>query len=233
MADGSRVPTTIDAFNKYINNTDDYIHEETPTNGTRLGLTTTNQSDWASKRTFWKDTLFPKYSDPIQSTSVVKEDVKTFMKDFRTFANPLLDVMAASPAATNEDAAVFHFVLVRKKPSHQTEPIKDAVVTDVKANGGGDMIFSCRTSHDTKRASKAEGADSVQVAFKVAVRNEDPPPVDANDGTTKEIFTKAKFILHAGGANAGKKLYVWCRWYNTKNPPIAGSWNNMITVMIT
>ena len=221
----SRIPDTIAEFNTYIDNTDDYQKAGTPSNATRLGLSTQNSTDWSKKRQAW-DTQYKKYIDPAQRTSVVTADLNKLMADFRTFALPLLNIVASSLVATNTDAQTFNVVLstAHKKPSHPTAPIIAEIMADGHAVGGGDVDFKCRTSTDASRASIADGADCVQYAYKIG----DPAPANPSDGTTKEISTKASFRFHAG--KTGVKMYVFFRWYNTKHPELAGSWGNMLTI---
>ena len=244
MSDRSRVPNDIPGFNTYINNTDDYLAAGTPTtNGARLGLTTTNLTDWNGRRVNWRDTLYPKYSDPLQSTSVVKQDVQNFMSEFKTFAQPLLNIMATSPNAVTADEAVFHFKIGRAAPTHSTTPIADGVVFDAKPIGGGELKFSCRTAHDDHRASKAEGADSVQLAYMIvdlsnsnpmpaAAGAGDPIPTPDTKGMVKEAFTKSQFTFNAGVDNVGKRLVVFARWWNTKHAELAGPWSPITVVVI-
>lgn len=251
----TRIPPNIPGFNTYVNNTDTYLVAGAPvTNGERLGLTPQNLTDWNAQRVNWRDTLYPKYSDPLQSTSAVKAQVHNFMEDFRTFAQPLLNVMAASPNATEDDEAVFNFTIGHAAPVHHTTPIADGVVFEAKPIGGGDLHFSCRTAHDDHRASKAEEADSVQLAYEITdLRNNNnngggtptPPgpdrpgeerdnriPTPADKGMTKEIFTKSQFTFHAGAENVGKRLVAFMRWYNTKHPELAGPWTAITVVVI-
>jgi len=238
----TRISETIPGFNTYINNTGTYVAAGTPTtNGARLGLSPTNITDWENMKTDWI-ALYAKYSDPLQSTAAVKEAVKNFMKDFKTFAQPLLNIMAASPNAVEADEAVFNFKIGRAVPSHSTTPISEVVVFDARPIGGGELKFSCRTAHDDHRASKAEGADSVQLAYMVVVPNDNPtppPPGGGDDiptpntkGMAKEVFTKSQFTFHAGVDNVGKRMVVFARWWNTKHPELAGPWSPISIVVI-
>jgi hypothetical protein len=227
----SRIPPGIEEFNGYIGTTADYNIEGTPVNnGNRLGLSDDNITDWSAHRANWRDNLYPKHSSPVTKTSVVVRDVQDFMRAFRAFAQPLLNIIAASPATTNDDAAVYNVVRDSEhaNPTHPITPIAENVMADARQIGGGQVEFTCRTSHDSKRASKAEGADSVQVAYIIGTT----PPANINATTSKEVFTHAKFTFHAGAENAGNKLYIYMRWYNTKHPELAGPWSSLVTVIL-
>jgi hypothetical protein len=250
MADKSRIPTDIPGFNMYISSSDDYQQatrsDRSMPNSLFLGWNSINSGDWANKRAYWRDVLYKKYSDPAQSTSIIKKDVKIFITDFHTFGNPLLDIAAANPGADTQDEEELHFKKKssRKKPTHPHTRIEDKCFTTWLSEGGGSMKASSRSSHDTKRPSLAEGADSVQYAWKImetkpttagrtAVPATNPAPQHPDDGTRQEVFTKATHDFRFGADKEGKFLCVWTRWYNTKHPELAGDWSQMQVVMIS
>src|SRR3954468_24834232 len=102
----SRISDNIPGFNSYINNTDEWlkaISSGVITNRERLTLTVQNGTDWSAYRTNWRDNIYPILSDPAAVTNTIKAQGRALMKNFRTFANPLLDIIAACPAATEQD----------------------------------------------------------------------------------------------------------------------------------
>lgn len=229
---GSRVPKQIPSFNTYINNTDDNLNNvnANPPNWQRMGLSQQNVSDWSSKRIYWRDTLYKKYSDPVQSTSIIKTEVKNFIKAFAKFAQPLLNIMAADPDANEEDEKVYRFKRFRKNPTTSETAIEEKCYAVVQSLGGGSVKFKCRTSEDTKRASLAAGATGVQIVYKVG----DPAPTDAEAaGLLKQDFSGSTGTLPFGAANQGKKLRGWVRWHNSKHPNLDGPWTAFADTMIT
>ncbi|HEX7414779.1 MAG TPA: hypothetical protein VF411_12120, partial [Bacteroidia bacterium] len=148
---GIRISKSPKKFDPYLSSSDDRLQEIEPISGLPwgevLGLSTVNISDWHNKRLFW-DTpttgLFAKYSSAATSTSVVKGLVKTFITDFRTFADPLLNLIAASPKASNIDEKAFNLVLNinRKHPTHTHTKIADQCFTKWAGEGGGNMKAS-------------------------------------------------------------------------------------------
>lgn len=234
---GNRVPETIAVFNSYIVTTDNYLQalstgSTTIHNWERLGLSSANASDWHTFKQGWTDTLYPKYQDPLQSTSAVKKQVRDFMTDFKEFAIPLLNIMAASPNATSDDEEVFNFKIGRAAPSHDTTPIEETVVFDAKPLGGGELKFTCRTASDTHRASLAPGADSVQLAYLIIDTGTEINVNPDEEKMIKETVTKSSFIKHAGAGNVGKTMVTFARWYNTKHPELAGPWSAMQKIII-
>ena len=228
MNSRNRVPIGISDFNNYINNTDDYQLAGTPnSNALRLGLSAANSLEWKNRRIAWV-ALYKKYIDPSLCTTVVIDEMRLSMKGFKTFSQPLLNIIAASPAATTLDASTFGFTLGRKNPTTPNTPLNFSMMLDVQSKGGGDMAIKCRTSNDSNRPGKPNGADTVQLAIHLG----DTPPANADDNTIRELSTKASFIYHAGTANSGKSMHVFARWYNTKHPELAAPWSAMLTVIV-
>jgi len=225
----SRIPDFPNSFNNYITNTDAYNSTGTPSNGTRLGMTSTNISDWHAKHSSWS-TIYNKYTDPTQRTKAVTADIHLAIKNFKTFANPLLDVIAASPALTNTDAEMYNVAMGHAAPTHPTAPIADNVALNIQPKGGGLLQVSAHPdSSASGRAHKPDGANAVQLAF---VYGNTPPTGSPDDeNIMKEISTKAQFIHHAE-SHVGEKMYCWARWVNMNYPNLNGPWSSMLTVVV-
>jgi hypothetical protein len=132
----TRVPDTIPKFNDYVNNTDDRLQTVNPgtTNkyGIDYGFTPAELADWNTRRVNWREVLYPKYTNPATSTTVVKHDVQDFMSSFRAFSEPLLNKIAVSSIAGNTEEEIFNIDLeldtptrtavMRQEPGFQFEP---------------------------------------------------------------------------------------------------------------
>jgi hypothetical protein len=244
MSDNSRIPRTIDEFNKYLASSDKYQLDGTPTNFSRFGWSALNSSDWHDKKVYWADTLFPLYGDPMTSTTAVKGNVKLFIEDFHVFGNPLLNLAAASSVATHDDEVAMNFKIGRHEPTHRTVPLSEKLILGALAQGGGDVRFTGRTGTDASRPSKPAGSDSMQLAFMLQGVGDTPVPVPPQPDPdrlpspdsskfTKEILTHASMIVHFGTDNQGKILIAAARWFNTKHPELAGSWSSLVALMIS
>ena len=228
--DKSRIPYAPEKFDTYVNNTaDDVQLTAIPTVQTRFNWTDDEATAWGDARKKWKLDLYPKYTNTITSSPVAKSNVKTFIEDFHVTNNNLLDRAASSTGSTSDDEALYNFVKVRAKPTHQTEKIKTKVITTLEPLGGGDMQARCRTVAGTGRPfiPRDLGADSVQYAYSVG-----KIPADENDGTSKVVSTKAMFVIPLGTGASEERLYSFWRWYNTKNPELSGPWCKMMTSSI-
>lgn len=229
---------------------DKYQLAGTPSNFSRFGWSALNSSDWHDKKVYWSDTLYPLYGDPMTSTTAVKGNVKLFIEDFHVFGNPLLNLAAASSAATHDDEVAMNFKIGRHEPTHRTVALSEKLILGALAQGGGDIHFTGRTSTDASRPSKPAGSDSMQLAFMIQGADDTPVPVPPNPNPnpnpdpnklpspdsskfTKEILTRASITVHFGTDNTGKIIICAARWFNTKHPELAGSWSSLVALMIS
>jgi len=229
-----RISRSIVLFNIFITNTNTYLLAGTPTNWSRLGWTQAEMTQWTSFYTQWI-ALFAKYSDKKGSrTTAIKDQLMLIIKQCIALdkANHLLDRIASSPNVTIIDMETFH---IKKgvlqdvtRTTHHTS-ISDVVVVSLQPIGGSIIVTKCRTSHDSKRPSIPDGADSVQYAWQLG----GTAPVSAEDAGLKSgLSSHAAFNLNLPAGSTGKYLYIFFRWYNTKHPNLAGPWCSLLTVLV-
>lgn len=234
MAEGSRIPRSLTHFSGYISNTNTYQLAGTPANYTRWGWSAAESGQWTTFATTFAP-LWTKYSNKKTGrTTDVKDQLRQIVANCAAYDRKqrLLDRIASSPTSTTTDHATFN--IKRGTPLEKTvrtrpvDPLSEQCFATVRPLGGGDLAFGCRTIHDTKRPSKAAGADAVKVYFKIG----DPAPANAGDGTQVEVFPKASFTMHCGTASVGKKLYFYTQWINTRHPAIAGPVGSVQAVLV-
>jgi hypothetical protein len=235
-----RITRIIPGFNSYITTTDDYQKLEDPVshiaNYERLGLIVQNSTDWSAKRVAWV-ALYAKYCDATTCTRAVKANVNQFIKDFRAFANPLLNKMSSSGAATHDDELVFNFKATRSKPTHHNEPISKICYVRFIPVGGGVYKVHCYDNSDASRASVTDGADGVMmywtaidpVDMATSGKSDDSElsgkvkaPMTAGECQKQFMYSGASFTFDPGEGSVGKKLFYFVRWFNSKHPELAG-----------
>ncbi len=227
----SRIPTKQAELNDYVTSTIKYLQQVvTPTNGTRLGLTTTQVSDWETKGQLVVD-LYAQKNDPNSFSKVLVKKYKTANKAFRAFAQPILNVIASSLNANDTDAKTFRVVLTRKKSTRPQDRIKTNCYAIVKMIGGTYFECKCRSISDSKRASLAPGVDGVEIAYVIGDKDTKAP--DADSIEKRKTFSKAVFTDVLGTASTGKVLYIYFRWTYLKHPLLAGPWSDLYIISIS
>lgn len=233
MADGSRIPRGIDAFNPYCINTSAYLKAGTPTNAERLGLLPEEATRWEGFTTAWTP-LYTLYSDKKNGrTTAVKDQLLDIIEQCVSFdqTNHILDRIAASPHVTIVDMETFNIrkgALQKTTRTIPTTPITEQVTVTIQAIGGGSVAIKCY-GVTAQRAGLVEDADSVQYAYMVGTT---PPESVKAAGLTFDLSTKASFTLGLGAENSAKYLYIYFRWYNTKHPGLCGPWSNLDSTLL-
>jgi hypothetical protein len=248
MKKNGRIPKTLAKFITYIVNLGVYLHlipqGGTDPRGITLGMTT---AELAAYKAFVKlfvsgDPANPGFwdlhSNPDKKNKLTRLNMLQAMKEFGIFFRPLLNRINVSPNITNEDRTIMNIAIPKTgKREKRTLPISDLCHVKIVPGINGDIRLSFSTTPDS-RASKAEGADAIEIASRIdapadpATKIKYKPLNSANDGTSSSIHTKANFILKLGSENSGNYYQFYCRWTNTKNPVIAGSWTGPLVVLI-
>lgn len=228
---GTRVPIPIPEANDYINNSDDHLQSDRDPSGTAvyelLGLTSADADEWHSRRLEWRDNLYPKWSNEDLKTKTVNDNVVKFLKEFRIFSRPLLNIMAASPNVITQDEVVMRFVKNPKKPSRPSAPVAEVVLLNMQSIGGGGFRFSGRYPSDEDRYSVPPDASGLEIRWKIGSIEEVPANVD--ECPNHHTSTKARFNLNMGAGNHNKNIYLFARWTDIHNPSRAGDWTDMKT----
>jgi hypothetical protein len=233
MADGSRIPSSIDEFAPFSSNTSAYLAAGTPSNATRLGVTAAELVTWQSFATQFA-ALYPKYADKKNSrTTAIKDQLLLIIRNCVLFnqTNHILDRIASSPNVTIADMETFNIkagVLRKTTKTKMQTPISDVISATVIPIGGGSLEIKCRNMN-SNRASIVDGANCVQYAYVIGEK----PPTGAEElGLRNQISSKAYFTLNLGTDACSKIIYIYFRWYNIKYPELAGPWSNMMAMMV-
>jgi hypothetical protein len=180
-------------------------------------------------------------------TKDVIDDLVSLENSIKSLLTSIFNDIPAS-VWTNADRNAFNRRTgLPKTPTHPTEPIVEECYVKAKAKGGGDVILECSSLEDASRPSKPAGADAVEIAFRIdmpvietdgagndlASKVRFKSLADADDGTAKAIFTRAKFTARLGTKNSGNYLLFYARWINTHHPELAGTWTGPYSLLIS
>ena len=253
----SRIPDSILPFNDWILLFYQFIFSFLPDGithkGISLGLLMDEMNKVKDMTLLWASGdpanpgIYDLHRDKRTKTPVTRVKVVNFMKDYKAYVNPLLLRMSGSPVITSDDRAVLN--IAEPVTSHSTThtPIEEKCYTLVEAVGGGSAQVSCKFESDATRSSIPETADAVEIRYRLDAPVLEEVPGDGDipgtklkrttlespdDGTTKEIFTKARFKLKFGADKAGFTLHVYARYIHTKRPGLEGDWTGPVWVLL-
>jgi len=234
MTDRSRVPRGIDNCNSYLITTVAYFQQGMPTNNaTRLGISVEEVTQWKDYLTEWSP-LYLLYSDKKNSrTTAVIDQLYDIIDRVILFdqTNHILDRIAVSLNVTIVDLETFNIkkgALQKDTRTVPQKPISEQVTVTFKPIGGGSVNIKCYSTTGARPAIY-EDADSVQFVYQVGGT---PPASALASGMNKDLSTKGAFNLALGADAAGKTLYIFFRWFNTKHPELAGPWSGLQTTWL-
>jgi hypothetical protein len=252
-----RIPVALYKFVQYVQRNNDYLNTvqegDTEKRGKVLGLTAEELATLAEmfRSLVSGDPATPGiwdlHSNKDTKNALTRQQMLSIISEFKKFYRPLLNRMSGSALIIEHDYLVLNIAMPVTSHSHPTVQIPEKCFTNVIMLGTGDVKFECRSSSDTKRASRPEGSNGVEISYRL-----DPPIAPEaegsgnsaikvvrtqlahpNDGTTRAIFTKAIFTMKFGGEYSGYYLQFFIRWINTIYPELAGSWSSVIGTTIS
>jgi hypothetical protein len=233
MSTGTRIPRSISGFSPYISLTSSYLVAGTPTNASRLGLTEEEVATWCSFNRAWAPLLLLYNDKKSGRTTTVIDQMHEIIEQLVAFdqANHILDRIASSVNANVTDFETFNIKsgpLQKNTHSVPVTPFTELVIVNLQPLGGGSVSIKCFSS-GSQRASILEGANCVQFVYLVGTT----PPLSAEvEGLTRDLSTRASFVLSLGSGSSAKYLYIYFRWYNTKYPELAGPWNSLSSTLL-
>lgn len=230
----TRIPRTFVEFNDYVTTSVAHLAKGEPTtNAVRLGILPDEQKEMQGLTLEWTS-LFPKFKDRYNSyTPAVRIALKKIIEKAKDFdmEHSILERIRFSPNATPEDLEVFN--ITRKTSAKNMNPVSRKPILDTPEVillpiNGGSIKIKC-FSHETKRPSIHEKANSVQYRYVIAT---EPPRSVEDKVLTQEVSSKAAFLMQTGTSSYGKTLYIFFRWYNVKHPELNGPWCSMKSTLI-
>jgi hypothetical protein len=240
MKNESRIPRTDNEFDRYVNQTTDYLFEpsagpgSTP-NWTRLGLTATEATVWGSYRNTWiaKYAITQKNAERGTRDSIAIAEKNKARIDFTDWVTDpefnKLDRIGASVNVTETDRAVFHIKLRADNRTTRKAPIADSIFFNLRPLGGGIVRASCRSVNDASRASIPASAKAVEIYFKI----NGTAPTSVADCDEQVTSTRALFNFDVHANNAGQRLYAYARWIDTSDTNRSSAWSEMVMIIVT
>ncbi len=170
------------------------------------------------------------------TTSKIKEVQRAFID----YADPIWTVINVNTNMSNEDRDILNLAHPDPTYTHPTIPIAAQVYARVLPQGNFRLQVKGYTAKDASRASLAEGADSMRIAYRKDTIEFEVDPIthipiqgkikrnlitSPEDGTTIISFTSATALWKVEGAATGDFLQFYVGWFNSKHPNLAGPWS--------
>lgn len=225
----ARISRSNSPFNDYSNSTVTYLDVQDINNipnYERLGLTVPQRDEWVAKGDAW-NLIYPTYVNVATRTVPVTANKQAAMDDFIVTVQPLLDIIAASPAIIEDDYAAFN---IKKR---DTEPTPRPAITtvpypEVLPLGGGKVRVTVRVQSDSTRASMHPDADSIEVKYTIGTE----PPASEEEAVVARNYRKSIRVFSLGQANATLRMYAFFRWSNETDESKSGPWSTMVQTVI-
>jgi hypothetical protein len=251
-----RISSVMVKFIIYLINVNTYLQStlpgDTDPRGIMLGMTDAELAalkDWV-KKFVSGDPLHPGFWDlhSVKDTKnhLTRMNMMQGMKEFKIFFRPLLNRMSGSAVINNADRGKLNIAEPVTTHKKKAEQIVATCFVDVSMLGGCSLRFECRASADSKRASKAEHSDAVEIWYSslpviVTNQGDNQPPVKIkpkqligpSEAAMHAIFTRAIFIMNFPDQDSGNNLQFFVRWINTKHPEVNGPWSQLNSIIIS
>jgi hypothetical protein len=199
-------------------------------NWERLGLLESVKQKWENDSSLWAHKYLLTQSEITRTPALVEE--KNLLKDaFTPFAQGVLKTIEGSVNIVNEDYGIFN-IAKRDDTNTPREPITTAPITILYALAAGMVKVENRAIHDSTRPSMLPNADAIELRWIIQDIAAAPPASWASI-TNVNVISKATYTMMIDPINAGKRLYVVCRWLNNAEPNKSGPWGTIQSVVIT
>jgi len=199
-------------------------------NWERLGLLPDVKQKWENDSNLW----LHKYqlSQSVETRTKPVVDSKNNLKDaFTQFAQGVLRTIEGSVNIVEMDYGIFHIAPPNSENTPR-EPIIVPPVTRLKALEGAVVKVQNRVFEDSSRPSMLPDADAIELRW-IILDLAAAPPASWENFTHVAIISKANYTMMLNATDAGKRLYVVCRWLNNAEPHKSGPYGIIQSVVIT
>lgn len=188
----------------------------TPPKSERLGLSTAQVGPWRGLAKLWKR-LYLQSKSKIQSTPLIREERDLLWKQFVRFAQPIVNMIAASPELTTGDRSAFNMDPPPARGRRRGR-IKGRPFTKMRNGEGASIRVKCRASHQG-RPRMHPLADLIEMRYalqspteiKDGVLQWPARPKSPDECPVVVLSSRAIFTLKVGMKNTGKQLCAYFR----------------------
>jgi hypothetical protein len=256
----SRIPEEFNPFTIYLDSVRKHLCKSEPPpsllkRGQTLGMTSDEVDDLVDKDKEWftgdplNPGLWDLHKEESTKNKVTRRNCLNFMKEFRAWFGPLLDIIEVSRNITSEDRLKLN---IAEPSTGHSEPGKitaKCYSTPIQLGGGVVKIVNAEAS-DQSRPSVPENADGFEIRYIIidtpkqdtVAKSEGEPEGagsikgviinDISQCTDKDQFSGSSHELDCGHANKGRNIQYFVRWIHSKHPENAGKWSDVYSTLI-
>jgi hypothetical protein len=234
-----RIPILVADFVTWWKNANTFLQSDDPANPghkqwERLGLSNAEQTWWDDNNTAVQ-ALWDLYSSKDTRTLTVMRQLRDLRRLLTRGGRGIVNRIATSPVATEQDASIFNFVLNRKEPTRRKSDIKEQLFAAVERSGSAEYLVKCRYDISTKLPKLLPGSDGIEVSYMIS--KDQPAEVGTinpeGDGFKQKTFSAPRFLFKAGAGNKGRFLVIAFRWNYSPNTDFNGPWTDVVVMVIS
>lgn len=191
------------------------------TNSVRLLVSAANKTALPTLLTAW-NTTYPTTQNPDTRTRTSTDNKNAARDNLMTLLRKIYGDIPES-VLTDQDRNTLN--LAQRSTTRTAVP-----VPDTKPIGQVDtskrLVHTISFTDEDGSAAKPEGVRGCQVWMKIG-----SPAVDPSELSFVATDTRSPYVNQFDGKDAGKSVYYWLRWENTRGE--AGPWSDVVTATIT
>jgi hypothetical protein len=205
---------------------DNYFQTAQPylvANAARLGISADNINVLTSNFNAW-NTAFPPSQNPDTRTKSVTDSKNIANQNMQ---NTLRAIYADIPesALTVQDRNTLN--LPERSKSHTPSPVPDTKpIAKVDTSKHLEHTIAFTDEATPASTAKPDGVRGCQIWMKIG-----SPAADVSELQYVATDTNSPYVNHFTVANAGKPVYYWLRWENTRGE--TGPWSDQVMATIT
>jgi hypothetical protein len=215
------IPNSDSDFNNWLKIIAAYINS----NFLALGLTSDQNDALQDFLALWIHD-YPAHLAGQANASSLKQTKDNTRRLIEEFIRPLIAMMQANPAVTNEMKAAMQITI--PKTTHTPSPVpatRPMASIDNRNRLEQTVHFYDESTPNSK--AKPEGVRGCELWLKIG----GAPPTGESEVKYVATDTRTPYIYHFLPEDAGKTAHWMLRWVNTRNEP--GPWSETVSVTIS
>lgn len=190
-------------------------------NATRLGVSTANQSAITSHLTLW-NTAYPASQNSNTKTKSIVEKKDIAKENLMTTLRSIYADIPAS-ALTVEDRNTLN---IAERSTTRTPAPVPTTKPIAQVDTSKRLEHTVSFTDENGSAGKPAGVHGCQIWFKIG-----EPAIDPSELSYMATDTASSHTYRFAGEVAGKNVYYWLRWENTRGE--RGPWSDVVMATVT